>query len=219
MKIAFKYCKGNGIEIGAAAHNPFHLPGSLNLSVYSNNPKSRAHKDFLMYRQEQVNTCGAYALIDIAAEAHAIPLKTHSQNYVISSHVIEHIPDLIRAFQEWDRVVKPGGTIFIIFPKRDAIRADAVRPLTPVDHFLEDFRLKRTVDTHPLDPGHNYWGHYHVFSLNTLLDLFDWCRRNVGLNWKVLLTEKTDSKVGNGHTLVLKKKSAFLIWKRKRKNA
>ncbi len=212
MKLAFRYCKGTGIEIGAAAHNPFYLPGSLNLAIYSGDQNSKAYKDFLMYRQEQVNTCGAYASIDIAAEAHAVPLKAASQNYVISSHVIEHIPDLISAFLEWDRIVKPGGILFIIFPKRNAIHADSIRPLTPLEHFIEDFQLKRDADSHPLESGHSFWGHYHVFSLQTLIDLIGWSRSHVGLNWKVVHTEETDSKVGNGHTLVLKKKNSPFSW-------
>lgn len=212
MKLAFEYCKGKGIEIGAAAQNPFHLPGSLNLSIFSNDPESKAYKDFLMYRQAQADICGACARIDIAAEAHAVPLRRHSQNYVISSHVIEHIPDLISAFLEWNRILKPGGIIFIIFPKRDAIVEDAFRPLTPLEHFIEDFKLKRDAVSHPTDPGHGCWGHYHVFSLQTLLDLLRWCDTHVGLNWKVVHTEETDSKVGNGHTLVLKKKRFSLSW-------
>ncbi len=212
MSLAFEYCKGKGIEIGAAAHNPFSLPGCLNLSIYSNKPNSRAHKDFLMYQQAQCNICGAYAYIDIASEAQAIPLKSRSQDYVISSHVIEHIPDLISAFLEWNRIVKAGGIIFIIFPKRDAIQADSIRPLTPLEHFIEDFKLKRNVDSHPLDPGHTFWGHYHVFSIQTILDILGWSRSHVGLNWNVVLKEETDSKVGNGHTIVLRKKKFSFDW-------
>jgi ubiquinone/menaquinone biosynthesis C-methylase UbiE len=41
--------------------------------------------------------------------------------------VVEHLPDPIAAFFEWNRVLKAGGTIFMIFPKRDALPADRGR--------------------------------------------------------------------------------------------
>ena len=42
--------------------------------------------------------CGEYAVIDVQAEAHALPFEDSSQDYVISSHVFEHLPGkVIRA--------------------------------------------------------------------------------------------------------------------------
>ena len=32
MKLAHEYCKGKGIEIGGAAHNPFNLPDCINIA-------------------------------------------------------------------------------------------------------------------------------------------------------------------------------------------
>lgn len=200
--LAHRYCVGNGIELGAAAHNPFNLANSINIAPFSDDPAHVDYRDFLLYKTEQIRLCGSYARIDRVGEAHALPVESGTQDYVISSHVVEHLPDLISAFLEWNRVLKPNGIIFMIFPKRNAQPSDADRPITTVEHFVEDFEKKHSVATHPLNPGHGVRGHYHVFTLQSMLGLIKWCNTNLELAWRVEATEETDRKVGNGHTVV-----------------
>jgi SAM-dependent methyltransferase len=201
MELATRYCQGSGIELGAAAHNPFDLPNSINVAPFSDDPSHVDYNDFLIYREEQVKNCGYYAVVDLVGEADAIPITDGSQDYVISSHVIEHLPNLISAFLEWNRVLVPGGIIFMIFPKRDAAPQDLERPVTPLDHFIEDYSLKRTIWTHEMEED-RIRGHYHVFTLSSMLELIQWCNQNLNLSWKVEAAEETDSKIGNGHTVV-----------------
>lgn len=40
----------------------------------------------------------------------------NSFDRLIATHVLEHIPDPVRALREWDRVVRPGGMISVILP-------------------------------------------------------------------------------------------------------
>jgi len=202
MALAHHYCIGSGIELGAAAQNPFHLPGAINVAPFSDDPNNIDYQDYLIYQNEQIKHCGQYVQIDLVGEAHAIPVPDQSQDYVISSHVVEHLPDLISAFLEWNRVLKPGGIVFMLFPKRDILSVDAERPITPISHFVEDFYLHRTPETHPIDPGNGIRGHYHVFSLGSMLELVHWCNVNLGLSWHVEEVEETDSKNGIGHTVV-----------------
>lgn len=201
--LAREYCMGHGIELGAAAHNPFNLPGSINVSPYSDNPNSPEFEDYITYKKHQIENCGQCAVVDLPGEACSIPLPDSSQDYVLSSHVVEHIPDLIGAFLEWNRVLIKGGIIFMIFPKRDAAQLDTMRQITSLSHFIEDFAFRRTPETHPFDgvePRRR--GHYHVFYLESMLGLIEWCNRQLGLNWRVVAVEETDTKVGNGHTVV-----------------
>lgn len=202
MALAQQYCTGVGVELGAAAHNPFDLPGSINVAPFSDDPTHVDYNDFLLYQQAQVGLCGHYAKVDLVGEAHAMTLGDTSQDYVISSHVVEHLPDLISAFLEWNRILRPGGIIFMVFPKRDAAELDRGRPITPLQHFIDDYTSKQTIWTHPIEGGHGIRGHYHVFTLDSMVELIGWCNQNLKLSWRIEAVEETDSKVGNGHTVV-----------------
>lgn len=45
-----------------------------------------------------------------------LPFPDGSQDYVFTSHVLEHIPDYRHTFRDWHRVIKTGGHIVIIVP-------------------------------------------------------------------------------------------------------
>lgn len=45
-----------------------------------------------------------------------LPFDNDSQDAVYSSHCLEHIPDHIKAIQEWHRVTKVGGHIITVVP-------------------------------------------------------------------------------------------------------
>lgn len=45
-----------------------------------------------------------------------LPFKDNSQDFVYSSHVLEHIEHSRAAIKEWFRVIKPGGYLFIVVP-------------------------------------------------------------------------------------------------------
>src|SRR5205823_12846037 len=57
-----------GLEIGAAAHNPFGL-STRNVGL----GEQMDSRDFQFFRDEQMRLCGAVASIDIEADAAAIP--------------------------------------------------------------------------------------------------------------------------------------------------
>ena len=141
--------------------------------------------------------------------ADAIPVPDHSENFIVSSHVVEHLPDVIGAFQEWNRIIRPGGYVFMIVPVRGALLADAERPITSLEHLIKDYRQGFTLDTHPTDgvPG-GRMGHYHVFDPDTLIHAVEWMRAERLCDWRLVAREDKDTKVGNGFTL------AFLVRRR-----
>lgn len=77
-------------------------------------------------------------LADYYGHACALPFHDHSLDYVVASHVLEHVANPIAALAEWVRVVRPGGVIYFVVPNRRATW-DRTRELTPVAHLLEDF--------------------------------------------------------------------------------
>ena len=52
----------------------------------------------------------------VKADITALPFSTDSFDFIVCSHVLEHIPDDLLALSELDRVLKPGGFAFILVP-------------------------------------------------------------------------------------------------------
>jgi len=186
-KIAHRYCKGEGIEIGAAAHNPFGLE----------NCKFLAHKERVeFWKESEISMCGEYIEPDMYGTAEEIPVEDNSQDYIVSSHVIEHVPNPIRAFLEWKRVLKNQGIVFMIFPKRDADPNDVNRPISEISDFYKQYNNPQPLN----DNSCHIW----IFTLETMVNLIDFCNETYGLGWKIIDSQETDDKVGNGHTIVIK---------------
>jgi SAM-dependent methyltransferase len=54
--------------------------------------------------------------VDLRADLSALPFRNASIDVIINHHVLEHVPDDSVALQEFDRVLKPGGKLFISVP-------------------------------------------------------------------------------------------------------
>jgi glycosyltransferase involved in cell wall biosynthesis/2-polyprenyl-3-methyl-5-hydroxy-6-metoxy-1,4-benzoquinol methylase len=186
----------SGLEIGAAAHNPFGLC-----------TRNVCHPEFYqLYAEEQQKHMGVEpARVDIWASAEQIPVPDESEDYIISSHVVEHLPNLILAFVEWSRIVRDDGYVFMIVPLKGALPEDSNRELTTLSHVLEDYFHSATLHTHSIDgvPG-GRGGHYHTFTPDSLLEVVEWMRAQELCNWILVAREDVDTKVGNGFTLVFR---------------
>jgi 2-polyprenyl-3-methyl-5-hydroxy-6-metoxy-1,4-benzoquinol methylase/glycosyltransferase involved in cell wall biosynthesis len=184
-----------GLEIGAAAHNPFGLR-TRNVAL------SEANEFYAEHSRGEIIVPVA---VDIWAPADSIPVADRSEDFIISSHVVEHLPNLIAAFVEWDRILRDGGYVFMIVPLKGALPSDEARELTPLSHFMEDYTQNMTIDTHPTDrvPGGRS-GHYHTFTPDSLLEVVHFMRQQGLCTWTCVARENVDTKVGNGFTLVFK---------------
>jgi SAM-dependent methyltransferase len=181
-KLAHQLLDGKrGIEIGASAHNAFGLK-TLNVDYTDDDSTS--------FKEEEVNLAGSYAKVDLVANGDDLPFKDNTVDFVISSHVIEHFYDPVKTIQEWLRVVKPNGYVFMIVPHKERM-FDAAKPRTTLAELI--YRHK-----HPeLAPStHNH------FSVWITKDFLEMCK-NYG--WKVVAVQDVDDKVGNGFTVVLQK--------------
>ena len=112
------YCTGTGLEIG---------PGKLPYC----DPKRTLFVD------KHPEAADGMADPDLIADAADLPAPDNSQDYVFSSHVLEHAPDTIRTLEEWLRVLKPGGALFLVLPHGDRT-FDRHRDKTPLSHHIED---------------------------------------------------------------------------------
>ncbi|MFH2000704.1 MAG: cobalamin-dependent protein [Planctomycetota bacterium] len=191
MPLAKRYCCGQGLEIGASVQNPFGLP-SKNVDLPCVAEVFAKHQETLAHD---------HVPVDIEAPADDIPVPDGSHDYVIHSHVLEHLPDPIKGLREWDRVVRPGGVIFMIVPHMERT-IDRYWPRTPLKHVIEDFRKGTTLKDEPRIPG----AHYHYWITEDVVEIIEWMNHERLVNWEIVEVEDVDSKVGNGFTVVCRKR-------------
>jgi len=182
----------HGIEIGAAAFAPFPGVRAWNLE----------HPGARLFQETQRALSGRVAPIDVYATAERLPFQDGALAFLLASHVIEHMPDAIRALGEWDRVLRPGGLLFLIVPHRDR-NMDASRPCTELEHLLADHALGTTAASDSMVPT----SHYHVWRTADFLALVELLVRERFVAWRVHTVEDVDSRAGNGFTVVLEKQA------------
>jgi len=187
--IAHKYCVGKGLEIGGSAHNPFGL-NTLNVDFTDSMDT--------VFKKEEVRLCGKAMKVDIVAKGDDIPLPDESQDFIVSSHVIEHFPNPIKALIEWDRLVRPDGVIFMIVPHKERT-FDKDKENTPLEHLIEDFKNNNT------RPHSDPSGHDHCWVTEGFVELINYMIVKLYKKWEIVEVQDVDDKVGNGFTVVVRK--------------
>ena len=65
-------------------------------------------------------------------------IKDNTYDVVLSSHVLEHIANPVKALKEWARVIKPDGYIITVVPNK-YFSVDNKRDYTSTEHIIEDY--------------------------------------------------------------------------------
>ncbi len=73
-------------------------------------PEQAFYKRFKQLRHIDYTTTDLNSpLADVKADLCHLPFQSHTFDVILCNHVLEHIPDDIKAMQELYRVLKPGG--------------------------------------------------------------------------------------------------------------
>jgi len=177
-KFVTRHLKGlKGIEIGASSHNRFYLD-AINVDRFGGDSEYKRYERKLALHA---------AKVDVVAPGDDLPFDDKSQDFVFSSHVVEHFPDPIQALYEWVRVARRYVVCGV--PHRDRT-IDADRPVTPVEDLLTRHREGFASDEE--SPTH-----WTVWTCESFLEMCE----AVGL--KVVDHIDPDDKVGNGFAVVI----------------
>lgn len=185
---------GRGLEIG-----PLHRPMNKHQGMKVEYIDRYSVADLREHYPELKNLPLVEA--DIIGDAQNLSvIKDDEYDFLISAHVIEHMKDPLGALENWVRVVKPGGLIYLIAPDKRAI-FDHKRNRTALSHMILDYvspsddrdfehyfdyamfvhymnkeealkEAKRLIET-------DYSIHYHVFIPADMRALIEWFSENV----------------------------------------
>lgn len=120
-----------------------------------------------LHSQEELKAmypCLDYSFLDhvVIDDADTLAsLEDNKYDFLVASHVIEHVKNPLKALQRWLEVVRPGGYVLIIFPNRDEC-FDRGRSYTKISHLIEESFLDndseemlRNLEAHILDHYRN----------------------------------------------------------------
>lgn len=121
------FIKGSGAEVGAG-DRPWPIPEAAHCFYGGVRDKGGLGDYFKNHDVEFDGFLNAQTFEGI---------PSISFDFVISGHVIEHLPDPIGAIRETMRVLKPNGVFMLAVPDMRYTH-DHQRPPTPLEHLLRD---------------------------------------------------------------------------------
>lgn len=178
--LAHKYLDGlRGIEIGGSASNAFGL-NTINIDYTP---------AMTVYKLDEIRTCGDYMPVDIVAFGEKLPFTDNSWDFIVTSHVLEHIANPIKGLLEWHRVIRPGGFLFLLVPHKERM-FDKDLPRTTLEELIKRFET---------DFKSTDYGHHNIWITEDLVEVVKY------LNFNIVEVQDIDDKVGNGFTVVVQK--------------
>ena len=89
-----------------------------NLKVLHFAPEQAFYKRFRKLKNLDYTTTDLNSpLADVKADICNLPFEDNTYDFILCNHVLEHIPDDIKAMKELFRVLKPGGTAILQIPQ------------------------------------------------------------------------------------------------------
>lgn len=125
-----RYLKGRGIEIGALWRR-FPLPERAHAWYVD-------HLDTSGLEEHYPELRGQILAPDLIAEATRLPVSPGSLDFVIASHVLEHLPFPLQALRAWYDVLAPGGVLLLRVPDK-RYTFDKSRTRTPLARLVHEY--------------------------------------------------------------------------------
>ncbi len=198
-KLLARHLRGRGIEIGALWRK-FPVPDHARVFYVDRIPDDDLQQHYSEVSQPIVAP-------DVVADAMQLPFPAGSLDFVIASHVLEHLPFPLAALRHWYDVLRPGGVLLLKIPDK-RYTFDVKRRRTPIAHLIAEEANRTTFDkpAHFADWVENVVGvargtpefdaqlqqlldadysiHYHVWIDEDIREMAEYTRTTLRLNWQ-----------------------------------
>jgi len=130
-----RHLRGSGVELGPG-HNPLPLPYTGTEVQYVDRwePDENSRLCAELGPDAQFPKPDVIANLD-TDRLSAVP--TDSQDYVVASHLLEHLAEPLGILADISRVLRPGGTLLLLLPDRRRT-FDLGREPTPLAHLVAE---------------------------------------------------------------------------------
>ena len=128
---------GQVMELGPGQIT-FPTPNAANVVLVDKLP-SDLHKELFPELGKDVHIVEPDHLVDFDSEG-LIFAKDKSYDFIVASHLLEHLAQPFRMLDEIHRVLRSGGKALIFLPDRRRT-FDRTRKIAPLEHFLNEYSL------------------------------------------------------------------------------
>lgn len=206
-ELAVQYISGEGIEVGAL-HAPLEVPNGAKVHYVDRMSAADLRK--------QYPELSAVNLVDpdIIDDGEKLSkIQDNVWDFVIANHMIEHCQNPIGAIQNFLRVLKEGGILYMGVPDK-RYTFDLDRPLTDLDHLIRDYKegpewskqghyqeYVSLVDKVPEEQvmarmklllDMDYSIHFHVWQPDPFLALLSYCQEKLGFGFTIEQFQEND---------------------------
>ena len=202
-----RFLNGSGVELG-----PGHHPMPLPFPGVSVRYVDRWQPEENLALFTNIEAGATFPKPDIVANLDVdrlCALADESQDFVIASHLLEHLADPLTQIEEIHRVLKPGAVVLVFLPDR-RYTFDRKRSATPLAHLIAEHRDRVTVvsDEHiedylrktdvwdpswtpeqvreQLELNRQRSVHVHCWSEDEFLPVLEYTVLEMGMRWELL---------------------------------
>ncbi len=191
-----RYLRGRGVEIGGLWRR---FPVSSHAKVWY---VDRLSADELAKHYSDIN--GSIVIPDVIADGESLPLR--DLDFIVASHVLEHLPSPLKALRAWHEALRNGGVLLLKVPDK-RFTFDHRRQRTSLQHLIHEYENPDRIDIRahfaewvelvvgrPVGSpeferdlrsllDQNYSIHYHAWIDRDLIDMAEYTRTAWKLGW------------------------------------
>ena len=195
-RLLARHLRGRGIEIGALWRK-VPVPGRARVFYVDRISDSDLQQHYAEVSRPLIAP-------DVVADATRLPFARGTLDFIIASHVLEHLPFPLDALAHWYEALRPGGVLLLKVPDK-RYTFDRRRERTPLQHLIAErhafdkrahfadwtehvvgrargtpefeAQLQQLLDA-------DYSIHYHAWIDEDVLELAEYTRTAQGLAWK-----------------------------------